>query len=122
MHLTELCCFFSTGVSVTFDLWHSPPSVWFFVFLNAVWWKLVDQVMLSVLADPGSGPGGPAQHAVSGTGRQQLPLLQPLRQLPALLLVPHGGAGRAQGQHAEEKTVSHLLPSALNVCLFGGVF
>lgn len=67
--------------------------------------------MLCVLGDPGLGSGGPAQHAVSGTGRQQLPLLQPLGQLPALLLVPNGGTGRAQGQHAEEKTVSHLTPA-----------
>lgn len=57
---------------------------------------------------PGAGFGRQAQHAVSGTGRQQLPLLQSLWQLSPLLLVSHGGDGWTQGQHAEEKTVSRI--------------
>lgn len=45
MCLTELCCFFTRGASVTLDLWQSPPSVVFLkknavVDLHAVcaWW------------------------------------------------------------------------------------
>lgn len=112
MCLTKLCCFLQEARQwpLTSGTAH---LLFFFFFLNAVWWI----VMLSVLGDPGSGAGGPAQHAVSGTGRQQLPLLQPLRHLPALLFISHGGAGWAPGQHAEETTVSHL-PPALSACWF----
>ena len=52
-----------------------------------------------------SGSGGQTQLSVSGAGRQQLSLLQPLWQLPPLLLLPHGRGGRTQEQRPQEKTV-----------------
>lgn len=53
----------------------------------------------------GAGFRRQTQLSLSGTGRQQLHLFQPLRQLPPLLLVPHGRDGRAEVRRAEEKTV-----------------
>lgn len=53
----------------------------------------------------GAGSGGQAQLTVGRTGRQQLSILQPLWQLPPLLLLPHRRDGRTQDEHPEEEKV-----------------
>ena len=53
-----------------------------------------------------SVPGGSSKLSVDGAGRQQLPLPQPLGQLPPLLLLAHRRAGRAQVRLPQEETVS----------------
>lgn len=58
-----------------------------------------------------AGSGGQTQLSVSRAGRQQLSLLQPLWQLPPLLLLPHRRDGRTQDHHPQEETV-RLPPAA----------
>lgn len=85
-----------------------PLNINIWAILCSVSYTLVYLVFLS-----GAGFGGQTQLTVSRTGRQQLSLLQPLWQLPPLLLVSHGRDGWTQDQHAEEKTV-RLLPSSIS--------
>lgn len=66
----------------------------------------------------GAGFRRQAQLSVGGTGGQQLHFFQPFRQLPPLLLLSHGGAGRAEDQHAEEKTVGFHIAKMSSSALF----